>query len=117
MIRASFLASLALLTVAVAGCAQQAQPTAAVRSPQDAASLTACRERVDGVLAQRDRALLYTDDANAQRNMNGRGDPTVDINRLARRYERDRQVDDCMRSPQSVDPQPANEPAPVIIRR
>ncbi len=118
MIRTSLLASLVLLPVALGGCSSEQTQSATGRSPQDAASLTACRQRIDSVVAQRDRALLYTDDANAQRNMNGRGDPSVEINQMARRYDRDRQVDNCMRGDpgtQTTTPA-ANAPAPVIVR-
>lgn len=83
------------LLVAVLALAACAQPRTE-RTPADAARLDACRRQVDATLERRDRALLYRDEAFS--NGLGRGDPTRETNLLARRFERDRMIQDCLRS-------------------
>ena len=88
MIRLPALAAL----IALAACAQPQQPA---RTPAEAAQLEACRRQADTTLERRDRAELYRDDAFPQGL--GRDDPQRQTERLARRYERDRMVQQCVR--------------------
>ena len=88
MIRLPALAALTLL----AACAQQQQPA---RTPAEAAQLQACREQADSTIERRDRAVLYRDEAFPQGL--GRDDPQRQTERLARSFDRDRMVQQCVR--------------------
>ncbi len=87
MIRLPALAAL----VALAACAQQ-QPA---RTPAEAAQLQACRQQADATIERRDRAVLYRDEAFPQGL--GRDDPQRQTERLARSFDRDRMVQECVR--------------------
>ena len=89
MIRFPALAALTLL----AACGQQQQQPA--RTPAEAAQLQACRDQADATIERRDRAVLYRDEAFPQGL--GRDDPQRQTERLARTFDRDRMVQQCVR--------------------
>lgn len=88
MIRLPALAAL----IALAACAQQSQPA---RTPAEIAQREACRQQADSTIERRDRASLYRDEAFPQGL--GRDDPQRQTEILARRFDRDRMVDQCVR--------------------
>ncbi len=87
MIRLPALAAL----IALAACAQP-QPA---RTPAEAAQLEACRQQADTTIERRDRAVLDRDEAFPQGL--GRDDPQRQTERLARSFDRDRMVQQCVR--------------------
>ena len=84
-------------TVLMAACYSPPPPTSESRS--DAARLAACRDRMDAIYAQQNRAEIYTDRSDMARDamLSGSYVEGVTSRGLADRYERDRAFSDCLR--------------------
>jgi len=86
---------LAVAILALGACAQQ-QP---VRSPGEAAAEAACRQQADTTVTRRERTELYREDAFPQGV--DRDNPRGETDRMLRRVERDRLIEQCIRGADS----------------